>query len=259
MNLLKIIFLSSVLLLTGFKNKQGDFCGIKNTAFSSGETVQMTVFYSALGAYIGAGEATFTTNLERYNGKPVYHAVGVGKTYPFFDNFFKVRDRYESYIDTATLNPYKFIRNVEEGGTKIYNNVTFNHTAGTAVSTNGVFKTPNCIQDVVSSIYYARNINFDQYKENSWVGYEINGFKSTSYIDENKEVWGIHCWNSYNGIHFDCLKDFLFKLSDKKVWIDYKQIRSMSFELPNYQIMKLLSTSIKSVILNVEQGGTGLS
>jgi hypothetical protein len=93
-------------------------------------------------------------------------------------------------------------------------------------------------------------INFNQYKENSWVKYKFDDFESTSYIDENREVWGIHCWNSFNGIHFDCLKDFLFKLSDKKVWIDYKQIRSMSFELPNYQIMKLLSTSIKSVILN---------
>lgn len=173
MNLLKIIFLSSVLLLTGFKNKQGDFCGIKNTAFSSGETVQMTVFYSALGAYIGAGEATFTTNLERYNGKPVYHAVGVGKTYPFFDNFFKVRDRYESYIDTATLNPYKFIRNVEEGGTKIYNNVTFNQSSNTAVSTNGVFKISDCLQDVVSAVYYARNIDFNKYKKGDKIPFDM--------------------------------------------------------------------------------------
>ena len=62
----------------------------------------------------------------------------------FFDNFFKVRDRYESYIDTANLIPYKFIRNVDEGGYKKYNNVTFNQTAGTAVSTNGVFKVTNC-------------------------------------------------------------------------------------------------------------------
>ena len=60
--------------------------------------------------------------------------------YSFFDNFFKVRDRYETYIDTATMLPVKFVRNVDEGGSKIYNNVTFNHKAGTAVSTNGVYK-----------------------------------------------------------------------------------------------------------------------
>ncbi len=140
------------------------FCGIKNNAFKEGEVITMKVFYNSMGIYIGAGEATFTSSLERFNGKMVYHCVGEGKSYSFFDNFFKVRDRYETYIDTTNLFPLKFIRNVDEGGYKIYNNVTFNHTAGTAVSTNGVFKTPNCIQDVISSIYYARNINFNQYK-----------------------------------------------------------------------------------------------
>jgi len=60
--------------------------------------------------------------------------------------------------------PIKFIRNVDEGGYKIYNNVTFNHSAGTAITTKGPFKIPNCIQDVVSAMYYARNIDFSKYK-----------------------------------------------------------------------------------------------
>ncbi|MEI8059833.1 MAG: DUF3108 domain-containing protein, partial [Ferruginibacter sp.] len=47
-------------------------CGIKNIAFKADEVVTMKVFYSALGAYLVAGEATFTTTLERFNGKPVY-------------------------------------------------------------------------------------------------------------------------------------------------------------------------------------------
>src|SRR5450432_316503 len=140
-----------------------NFCGTKNTAFKEGESITMKVFYNSLGIYIGAGEATFTSGLERFNGKTVYHCVGEGKSYSFFDNFFKVRDRYETYIDTSNMLPLKFIRNVDEGGYKKYNNVTFNHTAGTAVSNNGVFVTPNCIQDVISAIYHARNINFDSY------------------------------------------------------------------------------------------------
>ncbi len=152
---------------------KGDFCGLKNNAYKNGETVKMTVYYSTLGAYIGAGDATFTTTLERFNGKPVYHAVGVGNTYPFFDNFYKVRDRYESYIDTNTLLPIKFIRNVDEGGFKIYNNVTFNQTTNTAVSTNGVFKITDCMQDVVSAMYYARNINFDKLKKGDKIPFDM--------------------------------------------------------------------------------------
>jgi hypothetical protein len=149
------------------------FCGITNTAFKEGEVITMKVFYNSLGMYIGAGEASFTTSLERFNGKTVYHCVGEGKSYSFFDNFFKVRDRYETYIDTTSMLPVKFIRNVDEGGHKIYNNVTFNHSIGTAVSTNGVFKTSNCIQDVISSIYYARNINFDKYKPGDKIPFDM--------------------------------------------------------------------------------------
>jgi len=126
-----------------------------------------------MGMYIAAGEATFSVGMEKFNGRVAYHCVGIGKSYSFFDNFFKVRDRYESYIDTATMLPLKFIRDVNEGGYKIYNNVTFNHSAGTAVSTKGVFKIPNCIQDVVSAMYYARNVNFDKFKVNDKIPFDM--------------------------------------------------------------------------------------
>ncbi len=150
-----------------------EFCGLRNNAFAPGEQVTMIVYYTTLGMYVGAGEAKFTTSLERYNGKPVYHCTGTGTTYPFFDNFFRVRDKYESYIDTATMLPAKFIRNVDEDGYKIYNNVTFNHNAGTAVSTNGVFKISSCIQDVISSTYYARNINFSKFKKGDKIFFDM--------------------------------------------------------------------------------------
>ncbi len=174
-NFTKSIYLIAALsLLTAKTFAQSDgFCGIKNHAFGAGEKVIMKVFYSTMGAYIGAGDATFTTTLERFNGKTVYHCVGEGTTTSFFDKFYKVRDRYESYIDTATLSPYKFLRNVDEGGHKIYNNVTFNQSANTAVSTKGVFKITNCMQDVVSSMYYARNIDWSKYKVNDKVPFDM--------------------------------------------------------------------------------------
>ncbi len=150
-----------------------DACGMRNTAFQAGEKVIMKVYYSTLGAYVGAGEASFTTRLTRFNGKPAYHCIGDGKTYSFFDNFYKVRDRYESYVDTATLLPQKFLRNVDEGGHKIYNNVSFNQKANTATSTNGVFKISDCIQDVVSAVYYARNIDYEKYKVGDKIPFDM--------------------------------------------------------------------------------------
>jgi hypothetical protein len=62
------------------------------------------------------------------------------------------------------MQPLKFIRNVDEGGYKKVENVTFNQQTNTAITSAGVFKVPNCVQDVLSSIYYARNIDFNTYK-----------------------------------------------------------------------------------------------
>jgi hypothetical protein len=150
-----------------------DFCGLRNRAFAAGENISYIVYYSALGMYVNAGNANFTTTLEKINNKPAYHTVGLGNSNTRYDWIFKVRDRYETYFDTATLQPYKFIRNIEEGGYKKYENVTFNQTANTAITTNGVFNVPNCVQDVLSSIYYARNIDFNKYKEGDKIPFSM--------------------------------------------------------------------------------------
>ena len=169
----KMLLLLTGFCCLGFTSKFDDTCTMRNNAFQADEEVKMQVFYSTLGMYIGAGEAVFTSKLDRFNGKPVYHLVGEGKTYSTFDNFFKVRDRYESFVDTANLLPYKFVRNVDEGGYKKYNNVTFNQAANTAISTNGVFKVTDCVQDVVSMVYYARNIDFSKYKVNDKIPFDM--------------------------------------------------------------------------------------
>ena len=151
-----------------------DFCGgIRNMAFQAGESITYKVFYRVGGVYVGAGEAVFSNTLERMNGKDVYHVVGDGKTYSFYDKFYRVRDRYESSIDTNTLQPYKFVRNVNEGGYKTYENVTFLKTTNTAVTTEGVYKVPSCIQDVVSAIFYARNIDFSHLKPDDKIPFDM--------------------------------------------------------------------------------------
>ncbi len=148
-------------------------CNLANRSTRHGEKVTFKVYYTFAGAWIGAGEATFTNQLERYQGKPVYHIVGDGRTYSSYDWFFKVRDKYESYIDTNTMLPLKFVRRVNEGGYKKFNIVNFNHQLQTASSNDGVKKVPSCIQDVVSSIYYARNVDFNQYKKGDKIPFSI--------------------------------------------------------------------------------------
>lgn len=156
-----LLFFSSYRQSTGLED---EFCGIRNYSWQSGELINYHVYYTLAGVYVYGGEANFNVNLERLNNKPVYHITGDGKTNSFFDGFFKVRDKYESYIDTASLQPYKFVRNVEEGDFKKFESVSFNHSSNTATSQGGTFKVPDCVQDVLSAIYYARNIDFNKYK-----------------------------------------------------------------------------------------------
>jgi len=158
-------FLCCGLVLQGMALNAGhEYCSLRNTTFQTGESVTLKIFYT-LGVYIAAGEVTFKVNLENYNKQPVYHITAEGRTYDFYDPFFKVRDKYETFMDTASLQALKCIRQVNEGSYKKFENVTFDQSSGTAITGNGVFKVPGCIKDIVSAVYHARNIDFNQYKK----------------------------------------------------------------------------------------------
>lgn len=201
-----------------------DFCGVRNKAFKAGEILTYTIFYNVAGIYINAGTASFNTTLESLGSVPVYHVVGTGTSNSSYDFIFKVRDRYESFFDTTTLQPYKFIRRIDEGGYKKYENVTFNQQTNTAVSTAGAYKIPNCIQDVMSAVYYARNINFDSYKINDLIPFSM-------FLDN--QVYNLHIrylgrekiktkYGKFNSIKFKPLlvKGTIFEGGEKMtVWV----------------------------------------
>jgi hypothetical protein len=178
MKKLRNLFLISVCLFGfGAKTKSpvpdAEICGAKNMTTQNGEQIMYIVYYTVAGIYVNAGNATFTNSVERLNGKPVFHITASGATNTSYDWIFKVRDKYESYIDTTSMQPLKFVRDVSEGKHKHYENITFNHNANTAVTQNGVFKVPDCIQDVISAVYSARNINFDKYKKDDKIPFKM--------------------------------------------------------------------------------------
>ncbi len=221
----KIILSTLLVTIIGWQVPGNEFCGsIRNTAFQDTERIDFIVFYSVMGIYINAGNASFTANIERLNNKPVYHVVGSGSSNTSYDWIFKVRDKYESFVDTATLQPQKFLRNIDEGGYKTYENVTFNKKENTAVTTKGLFKVPNCVQDVISSIYYARNIDFNKYKVDDKIPFSM-------FLDN--EVYNLYIkylgkeiiktkYGKFNAIKFKPLlvKGTLFEGGEKMtVWV----------------------------------------
>lgn len=130
------------------------------SAFGEGEWFKFRMSYSN---WLKAGNATLQVKEESLNNKDVYHVVGKGWTTGMIKWFFKVTDRYESYIDKQTMMPCKFVRNIDEGGhtkdividfDQINNKAHVNnikHKKKTVIDTK-----PN-IQDMVSTFYYLRN------------------------------------------------------------------------------------------------------
>jgi Protein of unknown function (DUF3108) len=163
--MIRNLFTLFLMLLGASTTSTGDdFCTYRNNSFIDGETISFKIQYTVIGLWADAGTATFTVNSTLFEDHPVYHITGVGTSNPSYDWIFKVRDKYETFIDTGSLRPYKFIRNVNEGGYKKYETVYFDHKKNVAISNTGTYKVPDCVQDVLSAIYYSRNIDFNKYK-----------------------------------------------------------------------------------------------
>lgn len=152
------IWMLVALSLSGDLLAQTDLRSVANQAFKPGETLDYRIHYGL----IDAGEARLHVKPTTYKVKDrlAYHVVGTGKTLGAFDWFFKVRDRYESYIDTEALIPWIFIRRINEGGYVKNQDVNFDHYNRTAKSNTATIPVPENVQDLVSAFYYARTIDF---------------------------------------------------------------------------------------------------
>lgn len=171
------IFLVIVLWISGIASAQMKH--IKN-----GEKLTYRIHYG----FINAGTAELTTTEVNYKGKPHHHVVGKGNSTGMVNTFFKVRDIYESYIDSATGLPSFYVRNISEGGYRRHYETTFNHSNKTLVLYNKLkketrkFNTFDGIQDMLSAFYHLRSMDNtklkvgSQIKLNVWIDDESYPF-----------------------------------------------------------------------------------
>lgn len=203
-NSMKKISISIFLLgLISFNllGQDSTFRTIRNEAFTTNEILQYRVHYG----FIDAGEARLEIlpELKNFGSRRVYHIVGTGKTKGAFDWFFKVRDRYESFIDSQAIIPWYFVRRVDEGGYKISQNVTFNRYKNIAVSEKTTIAVPQNVQDLVSAYYYARTLNFDTAKVNDV--FPFNAYLDDEVINMNIKYIGKEKIKTRLGT-FNCIK-----------------------------------------------------
>jgi len=183
MNNLKTIFLI-LAAISWFATKAQNDCATLNNVFNPGETITYEGAYNWGPIWVKAGFASFATKMETVDSLQLLHIVGEGKTYKTYNWFYEVHDIYESYVDTSSMLPYQFIRNVNEDGFLINNKYTFNHNKQKAYvhyrKTNNKIKQVNeyinigtCTQDVLSAVFYVRNIDYSKLEIDDEVPFKI--------------------------------------------------------------------------------------
>lgn len=190
--LLKWLSLPVICILFSFENSnvltqkvQIEPCYIENTTFKGGETITYKVYYNWNFIWLSAGEVTFNIN----DMGNQYKMTAVGKTYKSYEWFFKLDDKYMTNIDKNSMLPTVFERNVSEGKVKFYEKIVFDQTNRTTTSYYGdnefntktlVKKMDGCMHDMMSILYFTRNIDYSKVGVNSEIPIKI-------FLD--KEVW----------------------------------------------------------------------
>ncbi|MCB0633455.1 MAG: DUF3108 domain-containing protein, partial [Lewinella sp.] len=184
-------------------------CTTENTTFQDGEEITYKLYYNWNFVWLSAGEVTFRV---KDLGKQ-YHFSAIGRTYKSYEWFYKVRDYYDTYVDKETLLPSISIRNIQEGGYRLYDKVTFDRKRKVAVGLRGKtreeakvteYDIDHCIHDMLSIVYYSRNIEFDELAPGSTFPIQIFLDKETyplnvKYLgaEERKKVKGQGRFQTY--------------------------------------------------------------
>ena len=140
---------------------------IENTAFHRGEKITYRVFYdSYLTGNVNAGIASLEIkpDNEVIAGRNTMNVVGIGRTRGAFNFFFRVVNRYETFLDEEAIVPLLFIRRINEGGYRKSQDVVFNQFENIAISNTATVPVIPNVQDIISAFYYLRTYNYDDAK-----------------------------------------------------------------------------------------------
>lgn len=129
----------------------------KEPVFVDGEQLTYRLRYG----FITAAEATLNiapTDV-KFDNNPVYHFIAQGRTAATFNLFYKVKNRYDSYVDRTTLLPYLYTENIREANYRREDKVRFYQDQNKIVGNKGTFKGRDKTFDLVSSFFYARSLD----------------------------------------------------------------------------------------------------
>jgi hypothetical protein len=164
-----------------------EYRSIKNKAFDHGEKLEFRVHYGIINAAKITAEVMPKKELferpQESKGRQAYHIVAQGQTLKAFDWAFKVRDRFDSWVDEESLCPLKYTKSVEENNYRDQDLVYFRHPSQKLNGKKGNMDIPEYTQDIVSSLYYARNLDLANAKKGDMFPIDI-------YLDN--KIYNLH-------------------------------------------------------------------
>jgi hypothetical protein len=159
--LVVLLLISVIAISTANAQKKDEFRKQPNNAFREGEKLTFDVKYG----FVTAGIASFEIPaIKKISGRNAYHVLFEVNTVPTFDAFFKVRDRYETYIDVEGMFPWRFEQHIREGKFSRDFSAFFDQRKGNAKTSGGQFEIPKYVNDIVSAFFYARTLDYSNLK-----------------------------------------------------------------------------------------------
>lgn len=151
----------SLLISAQSSISNNEFRTLENKAFKEGEKLTFDLNYGFVTAGIAVMEIP---KIKKISGRNAYHVTFEVNSVPSFDMFYKVRDRYETYIDVEGLFPWRFEQHIREGGYTRDFSAFFDQRKGIAKTSEGEYKIPLYVNDIMSAFYYARTIDYSDMK-----------------------------------------------------------------------------------------------
>jgi hypothetical protein len=136
---------------------------VQNNAFKRGEKLTYRIHYGFIDAAVATIE--ITEENKKFADRNTLHVVGIGKSKGSFDFFFKIRDRYETYIDEEALIPWFFGRRIDEGGYKTNQDYIFYHGQKKVNANGKMVDIWQNTQDMLSGFYLARTMDLGSARE----------------------------------------------------------------------------------------------
>ena len=142
----------------------------QNTAIGTNEKLTFSASYNMSGLLTEIAQVTMETSEVKTSNATLLKLKCTAATYSSFDNYFKIRDLYESYVSPTTLMPYLYKRDINEGSYYKFEQYKFNRKSNSVSSTmkkkkteeNKTVKVGANTKDIVSTIYHIRNLDISK-------------------------------------------------------------------------------------------------